>query len=343
MAIKIRYIILFFIALLAYIFIPDNTLDLYQYYNESLSESIKISVSQFIEEKIDTRFDFIYFLSFNLIRRFGLSINIVNLVYVFMFYFQSMGLLNDYIREYKLNDKKGILLANMLIFVSVPFIYVFSISRMVASFTFFFYAIRCLNKNRMLLFLLFLFLTLFTHIGSIIYIFMFLVARFIISPYIKISSANIVLFGSLLMFFLLNMLLNPIVDIIGNFSFFESYSYFKDYLQEFNGLNFEGQSRITTVATLWFVVSIIIYSYKSNIVSGKFKFSIYVTMFIILGAFMNNMFLQRAILFATPFNSILMLNGYNKSRSIIYVLMFLITVTISILLYLAFLFNGFFI
>lgn len=342
--VKIDFLIVAFLALLAYKFTPDEALDLYRYYQGIIEIPLSTGIVTFIKDTIASRFDFIYFLSLFIIRKIHLSLHLVNAFYVGFFYFQVINILNWGIKKHVVKNFKIILLFKFLVTSAVPFVFVFSISRMVAALAFFFWGINYLIRGNKLKFLLLCFIALFTHVGMIIYIFLFVLIYFVIQPCLKKFNPQIILLIGLPVSFLLLKTSDFFIEKLLSLSFFSIYSYYKNYLS-LNLISFSGQSRITSIHTLLYVIFIFFALILLRKYDKLTMVTIYLFLFLFMCIFIDNMFFQRTILFMCPFYGLTFLQCYKYNtvnRNSLVFLMTITTIVISILIYIAFFLKGFF-
>lgn len=348
MKIKTDYLLVLIVSILAYLFIPDDYLDLYRYYEGAQSISLNESLSQFITDTIRNRFDFIYFSSFYVVRLLNLPINLVNAFYVGFCCYQAINIINYVSVAYNIKSNNLTLFKLFTVF-SVPFIYLFSISRMAAAISFFFLGINKLLRGYKFLFIICCILTLFTHVGSGIYIFLFIFCYFV-APSILPKVKNSVFILSLLpIIYIIKKLSELIVNSILNLPFFSSYIFYKTYLTklEIELIDISGQSRIVMIHTLWYVCiyTIGLLNLKNN--DRFFSSCKYLYVFVFISLFLSLMFIQRSIMFTFPLMASIFLIDYNQDymspkKKLFYRILMYITILLGVFVFAAYFFRGFF-
>lgn len=164
------FFFLSFIALLAYLYNPSSDFDLYRYYDFYNGIDTRQGVFDFVMEIHDVNFDFLYFISFYLVKIFGASERLVTSFYCTFYFLNSFLLVYFYGRYCAPKVKEWVFLYSCsLVVLAVPLLYVFSISRTVAALSLFCTSLLfVLSKQRIYAALLLAFSCL-THIGLVLY------------------------------------------------------------------------------------------------------------------------------------------------------------------------------
>ena len=332
MKFKIENLLFVLLLIACLFFTPDTSLDLYRYFEEAREGNMALSVAEYARISHESQFDFIYqtvlFSSF----KFGLPLRLINVCFVFLYLYSAKKLLRFCASKLNISSN-GYKYSSILILFAIPFIYVYSISRMVAAFSFLFLAIYNLFSRRYIYAIVLSLIAVFTHVGSLIYIFVFFIV-FILSPILRISQKKLILIGVPFTFLVGAVILGYIINLVASSGFFGVYSYYLKYLDNFEGISFVGQSTITMLASFWSVIIYGIYTFnmKRTVYS---QMLVLIFLCLIFSITLNNMFFQRTLLFSLPFISISSLyipDRYNISKKIILV----ITLSISLLTYIAY-------
>lgn len=325
---------LFFIFLLiaCFIFTPDDSLDLFRYFEDAKKGDVSLNIWEYARLSHESQFDFIYQTILYASHKCGIPLRLINVFFVFLYLFSARKIL----RLCTLNShifKKDYRYSTILLLCSIPFIYVYSISRMVAAFSFLFLAIYNLLKRKYIYAIIFSIVAIFTHVGSVIYLFVFLIV-IILSPFLKISNKKLILLGVPFTFLMGAVILGHIINFVSSFGFFGVYAYYLKYLENFEGISFVGQSTITMIASFWSVLIFGIYTFIMKQMSYS-KILILVFLCLIFSITLNNMFFQRTLLFSLPFISISSLEiplKFTNFKKMILVA----TLSISLLTYIAY-------
>lgn len=332
MKFRIENLLFIFLLIACLFFTPDASLDLYRYFDEAREGNMSLSIAEYARIAHESQFDFIYqtvlFSSFKL----GVPLRLINVLFVFMYLYSGRKILRFCASKIDIS-RNNYKYSLILLLCAIPFIYVYSISRMVAAFSFLFLAIYNLVNRRYIYAIVLSLITVFTHVGSLIYIFIFLIV-IILSPILRISQKKLLLIGVPFTFFAGAVILGYIINLVASSGFFGVYSYYLKYLDNFEGISFVGQSTITMIASFWSVIIYGIYTFimKRTVYS---QMLILIFLCLIFSMTLNNMFFQRTLLFSLPFISISSLyipNKYILSKKMILV----ITLSISLLTYIAY-------
>lgn len=300
-------------VLLSIIYKPDPAHDLFRYYDEAERMNLNQGFGAIISNYYAQNSDFLYFLAFYLVRLIGLPIQIVNGIFVFLFYYATSLLILDLSKWKGYVSKNEINLALTFAFCSTPFIFVFSISRNAAALAFLYLALHCLfNKKRFFL-VVFTFLAIITHIGIALYIAIIAISIFVSWALHKMDvKKNIVLLAIIFGAFILYMLKDGL-NLILQLSFFETFHYFAQYIDDTGLVSLSEASlgMITTVTLVWVVIIISILSLNTTL-EYPYNFVLFVLPFLYVSFFISNMFVQRTLMFLVPFNGFLLLGTIGK-------------------------------
>lgn len=324
---------LFVLLLIACLwFTPDTSLDLYRYFEEAREGNMSLSIAEYARIAHESQFDFIYqtvlFSSF----KCGIPLRLINVFFVFLYLYSGRKILH--FCASKLNISHNCYkYSSIILLFAIPFIYVYSISRMVAALSFLFLAIYNFFNRRYIYAIALSLIAIFTHIGSLIYIFVFLIV-IIVSPILRTSQNKLILIGVPFTFLTGAFILEYIINLVSSSGFFGVYSYYLKYLDNFEGISFVGQSTITMIASFWSVAIFGIYNFFMNRTIYS-QMLILIFLCLIFSLTLNNMFFQRTLLFSLPFISISSLfipNKYIFSKKMVLVF----TLSISLLTYIAY-------
>ena len=172
------YLIFFFIMQIS---VEMEALDIWRYY-ASAKQNAKIYCNLFdiVKYSLDNSFDFIYTVSLWMACRLNISMNFVTAFYLSLYYLLSYNIVkkhfsNTFIPNY--------VIAYALMFA--PFIWVQEISRNLAAIAILYVAINFFLNKKYVKALLFLVISVFTHISILIYVPIFIAAHFLSGVQIK--------------------------------------------------------------------------------------------------------------------------------------------------------------
>lgn len=332
MKIKIEKLLFIFVFIACLLFQPDDSLDLFRYFENARTSNTEMTIYAYAHDSHEKQFDFIYQTILFCCHKYNIPLAFINSIFVLFYLLNSRKLVRYFANDLCVSNTNYIL-SLLILCLIVPFIYIFSISRMVAAFSFLFLSIYYFFKRKYLFSLILCILSVFTHIGSIIYILVFIIS-YVLANITTTSHKKLTIIGCILTLFGGMILLKVAIGIITSFSFFGVYSYFLKYLEDFSGISFDGQSTITILASLW---ALLVYGTFSLLLESNRNSNILTFLFLILAfsVTLNNMFFQRTLLFVLPFisvSSFCIEKKYSFIRNVIVV----ITVFISSLTYIAY-------
>lgn len=301
-------LVLFF---LGFFYIPAQDFDLHRYYEfyDRFDERLDFIVS--LKDVVEYNLDFIYFLTFMLLKQLGWSANLANGLYVSLYYTSLIKLISSYGLGV---SRRKVLMAMMFSVLSVPIIYSLSISRTVAALSFFFIALRFdFKKNYSLCFLMFA-IALFTHIGMVLYMApVYLVLKS--SPYLRWTKAFGFIYVTLMVLALTSMSwINQALGVVSGIGFFESYSRYLVYLEQTTSI-FDDLSYYDVAPILVFFVFGV---YMFLRLDRQTPYTITAGfLLLVLGLFLNSstMFAQRTVMVIAPFFGFLFLEFVRQAKS----------------------------
>lgn len=296
----VSFIIALIIGIMAFFFEGSSELDLSRYYENAKSIDTNQDIINFVKITFKNNFDFIYFLSFLIVNKIGLSVNFVNFFYVFLFYFYTL-LIIDYL--FKNVNYHTVNLIKLYTILSAPILILFSISRNLAALSFFYIAIYMyLRKKKK--YWLFIVISIFTHVGMLIFFTLTAVSIILNRLNIfKINRLNFLLF-SILFFFLGSGL--SFLSLNGGFIFQDGYSRYGDYIEK-TGFNF---NYFGPVEIIYYFLIVIINFYiilKSVMHLNKTILYLFIGVFFFQLFTINYsvMFFQRSLMFNVLFSGYL--------------------------------------
>ena len=306
-------ILIIVFTLLSMFYNPDPAHDLFRYYEEAnkmkMSDGFMGTVTYYYSQNSD----FLYFVAFYFVRFIGLPIQFVNGLFVFLFYYASTQIILDLAR-WKNVSIKEINHAITFAFCSTPFVFIFSISRNTAALAFLFLSIHYFFNKKYYLLVLYAILAVLTHIGISLYI---AIAAFSIAISWVLERFNITKGFAFIAIFIGGGILYMLKDglnLILQLSFFDTFHYFAQYLEESSAvisLSDASLGTLTTVTLIWVVFIICILALKNQL-RYPYNFVLFVLPFLFVSFFMSNMFVQRTLMFMVPFNGCLLLGTIGK-------------------------------
>lgn len=331
---KSDYIISLILAVLAYNFISPEALDLGRYYTMAESYDINLGFNDFIIQNLQSNFDFIYYLSFFIIRKLSLPVELVNGIFVGFYYYSAIMLFRLYSSFLTSEDRKSYTFKYLLLFflTSVGIILIFTISRNVAALSFFFLGFFfLLIKNKSFFF--FWVLSILTHTGMLFYISLFSLFYFVLPRPSKMKKIKVVSLTIIALFskYWISFLFNLVLKI----SFFEKYSRYANYLN-LDYVSVYNLGRIELLSYLIVLIILFFCFYFIDIKSRTVWASFGIYLFLLANINSSAMFVQRSLLFLFPFIGIIAIVFYKEnSKKPVLMLFFNIITGLSILSFFA--------
>lgn len=305
-------VVLILFYLLGFFFIGTDELDISRYYTLGRFQDISIDHLSFIEEKISSNFDFIYFYIFFFFKKYDLSFQHINGIFVslyFVFFIIYSRLINQKISFFYL----------LITFLIVPSILIFSISRLVASIVFFNIGIFFLYKKKYSITILFFLLSLFTHTSQLIYLLLVLLSYSFSEKTYKSSKYKVVFFFQL--FFIL-FGLKMVIPLLNKLPFFEKYERYLVYLSP-ETIGYENFNLITVLYYVLIVLLFIILFYNKKINIFFFRIYYFVFLFLVFSMTFSITILQRNILVLCPVLLVLIIDFFNSRNKNFFLVQFL--------------------
>ena len=332
---RARYLIIFGISILAFLFVPFDALDSYRYYLYAKTISPDQSLWEFIKINFIVTFDFVYYLFFYYCNKFGLPYQIVTGFSVGLLYAQTLIFIdliqNKY--EYRLNKWHNLILRIFSI-LSVSFITVFAISRNVTALMFFFFGINNLIKEKKLKAVLFFIIACFTHVALIPYLLLFL-----FGIYWKGALLKNILFRRIILVLATIIGMNSasyivlIMKPLESIPFFQYFAYYSMHLivtgsvSIFNfGLGFGDMLMFFTTSIVLFYGLFFLRKYNEIIWAC---FIMYLWLVFSMGY--SQMFTQRTLLFLIPFQGAVASAFLSQKNNPLFVLIYNALLGIAIL------------
>lgn len=308
----VKFLIFMFFATIGYFYKPDQTMDLYRYYEFYENIDTNIGYFQFIYEAYSTNIDFIYFFSMFLSKKLGMGPNIVTAFFIGLFFNQLSVLFSSALKKEKLNlPTSAIVLVFLYATLSSPVVTTLSISRNMAALCFLLISFNALsyNKNYKKA-LIFSITAVFTHIISILFIFFStLTNRLKLFRETDALSRNVALVIFCLLSFVFSKLLTfaSVSFDFGGFGRFERYDVYLDsesdvYLSTFAVLAYQDVALILTSFAIFMFGLLRLKRY-----SGSDWISYYTVIMLSGTLGYSNAMTQRTLLFAIPLQGLLAL------------------------------------
>ncbi|MFN5704756.1 MAG: hypothetical protein ACK45U_02765, partial [bacterium] len=98
--IKKRVLFLILVGVLAFLFVPDEALDSYRYYQGAELYFFGNSPWEIIVKSFDENFDFIYYVLFSLLNNYGLPYQLVTGISVAFFFYEALKFIDLSIQKY---------------------------------------------------------------------------------------------------------------------------------------------------------------------------------------------------------------------------------------------------
>lgn len=163
---KFYFFVVFALALSMIFYEYPEALDIIRYYeNAKYAAQEYSSVVDYISHLISSQIDFIYSSSLYLAEKNGLHMDIITILYMSIYYIAIFEVLRIKFQNIKI---PGYILIYVAMFA--PFMWVQSISRNLAAIAFFYLAVNSFLTGKMLKGLLWLIVSMFTHISMLMYL-----------------------------------------------------------------------------------------------------------------------------------------------------------------------------
>jgi EpsG family len=316
--IKKRVLFLILVGVLAFLFVPDEALDSYRYYQRAEVNFIGYSPWEIIVESFNENFDFIYYVLFSLLNNYGLPYQLVTGISVAFFFYEALKFIDLNILKYNYVVQKELkLIAQTFALLSVSYIVIFAISRNLTAFVFFFIAINSYMKDKKLKSIIFLTLASFTHFGVLLYIVLFFLGYYLSDRVFKARffKKTILLVGTVLGM-IARSWITYLFGIVSLIPFFNSYEGYLKYLDILMANVFTaGLSPYDKI--MFFTTGIVmlygLYHIKVYTPPLKVAFVVYVWLMIAIG--FSVMFTQRTVMFLVPFQGLITIAFFAQKNS----------------------------
>jgi hypothetical protein len=316
--IKKRVFFIILVGVLAFLFVPDEALDSFRYYQRAEVNYIGYTPWEIIVESFNENFDFIYYVLFSLLKNYGLPYQLVTGISVAFFFYEALKFIDFNIKRYNYVVQKELkLIAQAFALFSVSYIVIFAISRNLTAFVFFFIAINSFIKGRKLKSIVFFALASFTHFGVLLYITLFFLGYYLTD---KVIQANFFKKMTLMLGTILGMFSKSwivyIFSIISLIPFFNLYDGYLKYLDILLANVFTaGLSPYDKI--MFFTTGIVmlygLYHIKVYTPPLKVAFVVYVWLMISIG--FSVMFTQRTVMFLVPFQGLITVAFFAQKNS----------------------------
>ncbi len=306
--IKKRILFLIVVGILAFLFVPDEALDSYRYYQRAEVSFIGYTSWEIIVESFNENFDFIYYVLFGLLNNYGLPYQLVTGLSVALFFHEALKFIDLNIVKYNYKVQKELkLVAQIFALISVSYIVIFAISRNLTAFVFFFIAINSFLKDKKIKAIVFFTLSSFTHFGTILYIVLFFIGYNLPDKILRFSylKKSVIILGTALGMISRSWI--PFVfGIVSLIPFFNSYEEYLKYLDILLANVFTaGLSPYDKIMffTTGVVMLIGLYNIKTYTPPLKVAFIVFIWLMISIG--FSVMFTQRTVMFLVPFQGLI--------------------------------------
>ena len=317
---------------MAFFFHPDKELDLYRYYEIANSAYFNMSFLDYIKEQFFTEFDFFYGLSFLLIKKIGLPIEIINSFYVTIYYWIICKIILLYISLSSIEFERKFYIDYVIIlifFVCQP-VLIFSISRQLAAIDIFYIGLFYYLKKQYIKAYLWIFLSMFFHVGMFIFVVVFILSYIISKWSAFFNSKYYSIYILLAVIFVSTINYSNIINFISNLNILPiryQMTYAQNTIAKTNSLSLDQYMQI-----------IILYINLVSIRKDRLLSSLGFLILLLLCFFKANMFflMQRVFMFLPVFQGMFMINYFyqnlgNKYKSHFYILITFIAFLFSIL------------
>lgn len=330
----LKYIICAFLGLLAFFYNCPPALDLGRYYEEANLIDPDMSLFSYSVKVFEENFDFIYYTFFLVLKKIGLPIECSNLFFVTLYYFMSIKIFEFTVKELRI---KWCFFVNYLILFAITSVGLFltlSISRNIAAICFFLIGLYFLLKGKRLFFVFWI-ISIFTHMGMLIFITIYSLFYFVI-PSPKSTYRKIVVLTYLVFSYLFVNYIPFFIGLVLRLPFFDSYSRYLDYselvvvVNQFSNLGFIEMIFYYNFAITYFFAFFYLKEY-SRLIWGSFG----VFLFLIGNFNASIMFVQRSLLLLLPFQGVLALFFYKENYNnlplmFVYILLTILSITLFV-------------
>lgn len=330
--IKKRVLFLILVGILAFLFVPDEALDSYRYYQSADFNFIGYSSWEIIVKSFNENFDFIYYVLFSLLKNYGLPYQLVTGISVIFFFNEALKFIDLNILKYNYIVQKELkLIAQTFALISVSYIVIFAISRNLTAFVFLFIAINSHMKQKKLKSIIFLTLASFTHFGVILYIILFLLGYYLSDRIFKADYLKkIIIILGIILGMISRSWITYIFGLASLLPFFNSYGEYLKYLDILLANVFTaGLSPYDKI--MFFTTGIVmlfgLYHIKVYTPTLKVAFVLFIWLMISIG--FSVMFTQRTVMFLVPFQGLIPIAFFAQKNSKLSIYIFLSLILIS--------------
>ena len=172
---RFYFLVVFLLSILMITYVFPDELDIIRYYENAKYAAREYShLLDYSLYLINTQFDFIYGSSLYVAEKIGLHLNFVTIFYMSLYYIAIFEILRKNFSYLKIP-----VYVFLYVTLFAPFIWVQSISRNLAAIAFFYLAINYILDGRFIKSILWLIMSMFTHISMLMYFPVVLIALFI--------------------------------------------------------------------------------------------------------------------------------------------------------------------
>ncbi len=330
--IKKRVFFIILVGILAFLFVPDEALDSYRYYQGADVNFIGYSSFEIIVESFNENFDFIYYVLFSLLKNYGLPYQLVTGISVAFFFHEALKFIDLNIKQYNYVVQKELkLIAQGFALLSVSYIVIFAISRNLTAFVFFFIAMNSFIKGNKLKSIIFFSLASLTHFGVLLYITLFFLGYYLtdkVFQAIFIKKMTLML-GTILGMFSKSWIIY-IFGIISLIPFFNLYDGYLKYLDVLLANVFTaGLSPYDKI--MFFITSAVMLFglYHIKVYTPTLKVAFVLFLWLVISIGFSVMFTQRTVMFLVPFQGIIAMAFFAQKNSKLSTYIFLGLIMVS--------------
>ena len=313
---KKRFYYALIVGFFAFLLVPNEALDSFRYY-ELAHLYDNLDLFEMIGKSVDDNLDFIYYLVFYLLIKFDLPIQLLTGISVGMYLYMSSAIMDTYLRLNAVKISKLYYnLAILLAFFSVSYIVVFTISRNLTGIMLFYVAINHFMLGHKVRGALFVLLSVFTHFGMFMFIFLFGIA-FLVQKYGNNEGVRKkLLIGGTLLGLLANYWISYFMNIVALLPFFAQYEIYMKYLN--NNLSNAFTAGFGVWDKLLFLTTALVSLFcLLNIRKYNLMLNICMVLYLWLLTAMgfSFMFTQRTLMLFMPFIGIIAIEYINQQKS----------------------------
>ena len=330
--IKKRVLFIILVGILAFLFVPDEALDSYRYYESAEVNFIGYSPWEIIVESFNENFDFIYYVLFSLVNNYGLPYQLVTGISVVFFFYEALKFIDLNVLKYNYVVQKELkLIAQAFALFSVSYIVIFAISRNLTALVFFFIAMNSFIKGKKLKSIVFFALASFTHFGVLLYITLFFLGYYLSDKVIQPNffKKMTLMLGTILGMFSKSWIIY-IFSIISLIPFFNLYDVYLKYLDVMLANVFTAGLGPWDKIMFFITSAVMLYGlYHIKVYTPTLKVAFVLFLWLEISIGFSVMFTQRTLMFLVPFQGIIAMAFFAQKNSKLSTYIFLGLIMVS--------------